>query len=298
MTDTPVITLSGLSKNFGKYTALDQLQLTLEPNKIYGLLGRNGAGKTTLLNILSARIFPSSGDYAVFGESSYENIKILRQICYVEEKGLYHRELRVRQALALTSGLYPNWDAAFAQELLETFELNPKKKFKQLSRGMESALGLVIGLASRAPLTIFDEPSLGLDAVIRERFYDILLEDYALHPRTIVISTHLIDEVSRMFENIILLDRGHILLHKPENELREQAFYLSGKQDAVWAAAKDCLVLHEEQFGGTLILGVYTRQKPRIGEDVEIQPIPMQKLFTYLIDPANQDMLRKGGVFA
>jgi len=300
MQDNYAIELNSLTKKYGSSHALDGVSVKLEPNKIYGLLGRNGAGKTTILNILSARIFATSGQALVFGKSAYENIDILKQICLIEEKGFYDDAIRIRQVLQLAGGLYPDWDVDYAGRLLEMFELDERKKYKQLSRGMESSLGLIIGLASRAPLTIFDEPSLGLDAVLRERFYEAIIEDYTEHPRTIIISTHLIDEVSRLFEDIIIVDSGKFLLHSNAAELQEKAFYISGRETAVREAAKDAVVLNEESFGNTLILSVYAKigsANPGMAKnDVDIQPMPLQKLFVQLINPQIHDTLRKAGI--
>lgn len=288
--------LNGLTKKYGSSTALDSVSVKLEPNKIYGLLGRNGAGKTTILNILSARIFATSGEALVFGKGAYENIDVLKKICLIEEKGFYDNGIRVCQVLKLAGGLYPNWDEKYAKSLVKTFELDERKKYKQLSRGMESALGLIIGLASRAELTIFDEPSLGLDAVIRERFYDAVIEDFAEHPRTIIISTHLIDEVSRLFEDVVIIDSGKLLLHSNSAELQEKAFYISGQEAVVREVAKDAIVMSEENFGNTLILCVYAKSGIKARTDVDIQPMPLQKLFVQLINPEIHDKLKKGGV--
>ena len=290
------VEIKDLTKNYGDFKALDNMSIKLAPNKIYGLLGRNGAGKTTMLNILTARLFATSGEAFAFGSRIYENIDILKQICFIEEKGFYSSGVRISEVLSLCGGLYPNWDMAYANELLKLFELDARKKYKQLSRGMESSLGLIIGLASRAPITIFDEPSLGLDAVIRERFYDAVIEDFASNPRTIIISTHLIDEVSRMFEDILIVDGGKVLLHSDANELKEKAFYLSGKEEDVRAAAKGAVVLGEETFGNTSILSVYAKNGINAAQGVEIQPIPLQKLFVSLINSKNRSMFDKGGI--
>lgn len=296
MTNKYAVELNGLTKSYKHSHAVDHINLTLEPNKIYGLLGRNGAGKTTMLNILTARIFPSGGNAYIFGEDAFENIDILKQICFIEEKGFYASAVKISEVLKLTSGLYPNWDNAYANELLNLFELDKRKKFKQLSRGMESSLGLIIGLASRAPLTIFDEPSLGLDAVVRNRFYEALIEDFAEHPRTVIISTHLIDEVSNLFEDVIMLERGKVLLKSDTMELKEKAFFISGKESAVREAAKDSIILDEEKFGSSTILSVYAENKIGTSEHVEIQPIPLQKLFVKITNPKIYETLKKGGV--
>ena len=138
--------LKGLCHRYGKFQSLDNLNLSLEAGKIYGLLGRNGAGKTTLLNVISGLLFPSQGQALVFGRACYEHPSVQKRLCVVREKAAYPRDLRVREALKLGKMLYPNWDEDYAQSLLETFELNPRKKARQLSRGMVSSLGLVIGL--------------------------------------------------------------------------------------------------------------------------------------------------------
>lgn len=288
--------LKNLTKQYKTTTAVNAVNLRLEENKIYGLLGRNGAGKTTILNMLTARIFPTGGEALVFGEPAFENIPVLRKICLIEEKGFYDSAVRVKDVLRLTAQLYPNWDEAYAQQLLATFSLDANKKYKQLSRGMETAMGLIIGLASRAPLTIFDEPSLGLDAVVRERFYDEVIADYTRHPRTFVISTHLIDEISRIFEEVVIIDAGRLLVQENTEALKEKAYFLSGKREAVAQASEGTILLHEEHFGSTLIRGVYaTKRMPSI-PGVQVQPIPLQKLFVFLCEPDVQQRLAKGGV--
>ena len=296
MNDRYAVTIDSVTKRYGAFKALDNMSMSLEPGRIYGLLGRNGAGKSTLLNILTGRIFASAGHAYVFGKSAYENVDILKQICFIEEKGFYASTVTVSQALRLASGLYPDWDQAYAENLVSLFELDKRKKYKQLSRGMESSLGLIIGLASRAQLTIFDEPSLGLDAVIRERFYDAVIEDIAEHPRTMILSTHLIDEVSQLFEDVIIMDGGRMLLKSNCVELKEKAYYLSGKAEDVRAAAKDSLTMHEESFGNTLILSVLAQKGIGKSGNVDVQPMPLQKLFVWLIDPQTQETLKKGGV--
>ncbi len=207
--------LEALSHRYGRHVALDSLNLKLPAGRIYGLLGRNGAGKTTLLNIMSSAIFASSGKILLEGKTPHEHVSALKTLCFIREKGMFPPAIRVHQVMQICSHLYPNWDMDYANRLLERFQLNPKKKYKQLSRGMESSLGLIVGLASRAPLTAFDEPSLGLDAVAREAFYDELIHDIERYPRTVIISTHLIDEVSKLFEEVIIIDKGRILTYEP-----------------------------------------------------------------------------------
>src|SRR6185437_4426143 len=136
------------------------------------------------------------------------------------ESQKYPDTFRIIDVLAVAKTLYPDWDDAYAKSLIEDFRLPIKRKIKKLSRGMLSSVGIVVGLASRAPLTIFDEPYLGLDAVARVLFYDRLLEDYAEYPRTVILSTHLIDEVSRLLEHVLVIDNGKLLLDEDADALR------------------------------------------------------------------------------
>ena len=162
-----VIEVKQLNKSYGKFNAIQDISFSIEENKIYGLLGRNGAGKTTLMKMITAQIFPTSGDLKVFGEDPYENANVLSQICFIKESQKYPDHYSVLDILEVSKSIFPNWDVNLSNSLIEDFNLPLKRKTKKLSRGMLSAVGIVIGLASRAPLTIFDEPYLGLDAVSR-----------------------------------------------------------------------------------------------------------------------------------
>ena len=173
-----VIEVKQLNKSYGKFNAVHDTSFSIHADKIYGLLGRNGAGKTTLMKMITAQIFPTSGDLKVFGENPYENANVLSQICFIKESQQYPDHYSVLDVLEVSKSIFPNWDVDFSRSLIEDFNLPLKRRIKKLSRGMLSAVGIVIGLASRAPLTIFDEPYLGLDAVSRGLFYDRLMEDY------------------------------------------------------------------------------------------------------------------------
>ena len=223
-----VVEVSHLTKAYGNVTAVNDVSFSIEANRIYGLLGRNGAGKTTIMQILTAQIFATSGEVKVFGEAPYENSRVLNQVCFIKESQKYPNNLRVIDVLELAALFFPNWDADYALALIDDFQLPLRRKMKALSRGMHSAAGVVVGLASRAPLTIFDEPYLGLDAVARTLFYDQLLEDYTEHPRTVILSTHLIDEVSRMLEHILVIDQGKLIIDEEAETLRGRAFTVVG----------------------------------------------------------------------
>ena len=247
-----VVAAAGLTKRFGEVTALDDVTFTLTGDKIYGLLGRNGAGKTTLMQLITGQNSGTSGDLMLFGERPYENERVLSRVVFIKESQTYPTAYQVRHVLSLAKRLFPNWDEDFAESLVDDFDLPRKRKVRKLSRGMLSALGVTIGLAARAPLTFFDEPYLGLDAVARQLFYDRLLADYAENPRTVVLSTHLIDEVADLIEHVLLLDRGKLLLDAPSDELRGEVVEASGPAAAVDEFAAAHQALHREQLGGAV----------------------------------------------
>jgi ABC-2 type transport system ATP-binding protein len=246
---TAVVTVRDLSKRYRDLTAVDRISFALRENAIHGLLGRNGAGKTTVMQILTGQEFATSGEVSVFGRHPYENEAVLSQVCFVKESQTYPQQFKVRHALQAARLAYPNWDEAFARRLLDDYQLPLGRQVRRLSRGMRSALGIIVGLASRAPLTLFDEPYLGLDAVARHMFYDHLLTDYAEHPRTVVLSTHLIDEVSDLIEHVLLIDKGRILIDEDADALRGQVAILSGPVAAVDEMAAGGEELHREGLG-------------------------------------------------
>lgn len=280
MTALPTIRVENIIKQYGNTRALNNLSLSFAPGKVTGLLGRNGAGKTTLLDIIHGQNFADSGRVLLDGQTVPENAAALEKLCLVREKTPYIKEYRVRDVLALCRDCYPNWDQTYAGSLLERFELDTKKRVKQLSRGMESSLGLIVGLAARTPVVMFDEPSLGLDAVAREAFYDEIIHDLPEHPRTIVISTHLIDEVSRMFENVALIESGSKLYEGTLEDLLDTARYVTGPKELVQKSIQGLKLLHDDMLGGARVACVQGTPQPLDG--VTIEGVPLQKLFVYL----------------
>lgn len=247
---TTAIEVTGLSRHFGKVRAVDDVSFTIDEGGIYGLLGRNGAGKTTLMQLLSGQDFATTGTIKVFGESPVENARVLRSVSFIKESQRYPDDFKVKHVLKSAPWFFRNWDAEFARSLVHDFRLPVDRRIKKLSRGQLSAVGVIVGLASRAPLTFFDEPYLGLDAVARQLFYDRLLEDYSEHPRTVVLSTHLIDEVSNLLEYVLVIDDGRILVDQSAESLRGTASRVAGTAGAIDAFAEGRRVLHRENVGG------------------------------------------------
>lgn len=295
-----IVEVRGLTKRYGSVTAVDEVSFTMEADKIYGLLGRNGAGKTTIMHMLTAQLFATSGEIKVFGEAPYENNRVLSQICFIKESQKYPDTYRIVDVLELSAVLFPNWDREFAYTLIKDFQLPLKRRVKKLSRGMLSAVGITVGLASRAPLTIFDEPYLGLDAVARGLFYDHLLKDYGLHPRTVILSTHLIDEVSRMLEHVIVIDNGRKLLDADTDSLRGKAFTVVGSASKVEAFASGKQAIHREAFGGLVsvtVLGSLETGERKEAEamGLELAPVSLQQLIVHLTN-GKSDTRMEGAV--
>jgi ABC-2 type transport system ATP-binding protein len=282
-----VASAKGLTKRYGSFTAVDAVDLALEENRIYGLLGRNGAGKTTIMQLLTGQLFSEEGELEVFGRAPAEHADVLRRMCFIAESQRYPESFKAAHVFKAAPWFFENWDAAFAEQLIADFRLPLNRYIKKLSRGQLSAVGVIVGLASRAPLTFFDEPYLGLDAVARHVFYDRLLEDYAEHPRTIVLSTHLIDEVANLLEHVILIDQGRILFDRDAEELRGSATTIAGPRVAVESFVADRPVIGRESLGGLASVTIDGRleQPDRVAAaqlGLELAPVSLQQLIIHL----------------
>ena len=286
---TGILKAQGLCKSYKNKQVLHNLDLTIEPGKIYGLIGRNGAGKTTLLGILTAQNTKDSGEVTYDGQNVWENQQALNDICFSRELQstmFYGRNnLKIKHYMKSASIYYPNWDEAYAQRLLEEFKLDPKKKIYQLSKGQLSMVTITIALASGSPITILDEPAAGLDVVMRERFYQLMLEDFARTNRTFLVSTHIIEEAASVFERVIILDEGRILENSPTEELVDQFRYISGREDEVDRVCAGLEVLSVHQMGRhktVAVRGGGVKLEAARQADVDIAPMNLQNVFVAL----------------
>ncbi len=269
------ITVSQLSKQYGPVTALDGVSLSLEDGKIYGLLGRNGAGKSTLMKLMSDRIRPTAGEILVDGKSVHNNAG---RIYMMSEESLYVDSMKVRDIFRWTGEFYGGFDQALADRLCEEFELNPKKKATSLSTGYKSICKLITALCVDADYIFMDEPVLGLDAGHRELFYRSLLETYADRPRMFLLSTHLIEEVAGVIEDVIIIDKGKILRTDSVENLLRSGYNITGA-----AAAVDDYCRGKEVLGCDTVGGIKTAAVLGRAEDVPagltVSPLDLQKLF-------------------
>ena len=281
----PMISATALSRRYRDQVALEDISLAVQPETVTGLLGRNGAGKTTLMRIITGQEFPTAGTIRVFGEPPAENDAVLRRTVFVREEQSYP-DFRVAEALRVASWFYPNWSEELAQHLLADFGLPPRRRFRKLSRGMRSVVGIVIGLAARAELTLFDEPYAGLDAVARQQFYDQLLTDLAEQPRTVLLSTHLIDEMADLLEHVVILDRGRVVVDAPADDVRGTAVTVNGPATAVEEFVAGRAVWQRRQLGsrasvtipGPLDLAAQARARTM---RLSLEPLSLQQLLVH-----------------
>lgn len=278
-----------LVKSFDEVRALDGVNIEIEENKIYGLLGRNGAGKTTFLRIIGNELVQDSGSVRIYEEEVFDNRKALENLCFVKDKSIYLKDYTLKNIMENAKPFYKNWDEEFAWRLVKEFGMDINKPFRKMSKGMQSIAGIIVGLSSRAPVTAYDEPYLGLDAAARQKFYDILINDYYENPRTIIFSTHLIDEMSKLFEKIIVINKGRVILNEDVDAIRNKAFYISGKKDVVEEYVKGKKAVFSEEIGtlrrAAVISNEILKDKNEIETlGMELTPVPLQKLFIYITE--------------
>ncbi|SMQ72853.1 ABC-2 type transport system ATP-binding protein [Devosia lucknowensis] len=284
---SPVLQINNLTVRYGNTVAIDGLTLALQGDGIHGLLGRNGSGKSSLLSVIAGLRKASGGSVLLDGQPIFENEAATTRICLIREGGdTVEDSETVATALRYASDMRPFWDGACAERLLGTFKLDARSRIGSLSRGQRSALGCILGLAARAPVTLFDEVYLGLDAPSRYAFYEALLADYMDHPRLIVLSTHLIEEVARLFSDVIIIHDGKLLLREDAETIQGRGLSLIGPEDAVARATSGLTVLATKSLGPTRSVAVYGQaeevERRARDEGLEVGALPLQDLFVHL----------------
>lgn len=242
-----VIECTNLTKSYCRSPILKNVTFSIEENKITGLIGRNGAGKTTLLKISAGFWRETSGKIDVFNERPFNSLKVSANTIFIDNQMYFPPSLKLTEILDAAGHFYERWDGELAQRLFNYFSFNPHYYPGNLSKGLRSTFNMIVGLCSRSALTIFDEPTTGMDAAVRKDFYRALLKDYISHPRTIIISSHHLDEIESLLEDVLLLKDGKTMLHIPISELKEWAIKLTGKKAAIeqWIQNRELLFSHE-----------------------------------------------------
>jgi ABC-2 type transport system ATP-binding protein len=248
-----VIKASGLRKAFGTTIALDGIDLRVEQGRILGLIGPNGAGKTTALNAILG-LTPYQGELQVLGRDPWtERDQLMRDVCFVADVAVLPRWLRVSQALDYVAGVHPRFDRAKAQSFLAKTTIKSSSKVRELSKGMVAQLHLALVMAIDAKLLVLDEPTLGLDILFRKQFYDSLLNDYFDRNRTILVTTHQVEEVQNVLTDLMFINRGRIAF-ACNMEVFESRFMELMVLPEQLAAARALRPIHERQVFGRSIL--------------------------------------------
>jgi len=217
-----VVDVAGLSRRFGQKVALDEVSFVASAGRIYGLVGANGAGKTTLIKHLLGLLRAKSGSVRVFGRDPVRDpVGVLRRVGYLSEERELPEWMRIDELMRYTQAYHPSWDMGYADDLLDTFNLDRAKKVKELSKGMRAQTGLVAAVAHRPDLLILDEPSTGLDAVVRKDILDAIIRTVADDGRTVIFSSHLLEEVERMSDHVTMIHNGRVALEGSVESIRD-----------------------------------------------------------------------------
>ena len=275
-----MIELKQVTKQYGQATVLKNITLTVDEPGIYCLLGRNGAGKTTLLKSIAGYQNITSGTIQVDGKTITPST-LDTGVSYIENFAK-HFNLPVRKLLRIASEVNPNYDYDFASEMMERFELDGKKKFNHLSLGMKTMVSTIICLASNKEVILLDEPVLGFDAIMRVEFYDMLTESFQKHPRIIIVSTHIIEEIAKTIQKLIIIDKGSVRFFDTLQSVETKAFRVSGLQKDVEAATRGLHVIGQDTVGG-LVTSYIFDNPPEQAASLEIHPLSLQDFFIQMV---------------
>lgn len=275
-----MIQLEHVTKQYGHVSVLKNINLKIEQPGIYCLLGRNGAGKTTLLKSIAGYQNITSGKIQI-DQQLITTSTLDPNVSYIENFAK-HFHLPVRKLLRIASEVNPNYDSDFALEMMERFELDEKKKFHHLSLGMKTMISTIICLASNKSVVLLDEPVLGFDAIMRMEFYDMLTESFQKHPRIIIVSTHIIEEIAKSIQKLIIIDAGRIRFFDTLQAVQAKAFRVSGLKKEVDAATEGRNVIAQDIVGG-LATSYLFDTPPAEGDSLEIQPLSLQEFFIEIV---------------
>lgn len=262
--------------------ALDGITFQLKDQKITGLIGRNGAGKTTLLKILAGFIRESSGDIQVFSNNPFNNLRVSANSILVDDQMSFPDSLTLADILEVAPEFYKRWDKELANNLFKYFRLNPKQLHSRLSKGNKATFNMIFGLSTRCELTMFDEPTNGMDEAVRSDFYRALLKDYIAHPRSILISSHHLAEMVHLLEDILLIDKGKVVFHQSLEEVKEYAVALHGPTDLVEKLTVGKEIFHTKQLDSQRMYVVIRREEVPVVEGVTVHPVSASDVCMYV----------------
>ncbi|WP_397536787.1 ATP-binding cassette domain-containing protein [Rummeliibacillus pycnus] len=283
-----VIECSNVQKKFKRKDALSNITFQLEENKIMGLIGRNGAGKTTLLQLLAGMTKPTSGVIKVFGETPFNNLFVSANSIYIHDQMQFPGSFTLQDILETAANFYGNWDGNLANKLISYFSLDPQAYHSDLSKGMKNTFNFILGLSTHCALTLFDEPINGMDEAVRKDVYRALLKDYIANPRTIIISSHFLEEMEHLLEVVLLIDQGIVVFNKSLEEIQSFALALQGPTDAIqkWTVGLEKLEEKQIALGYAKVLlraeDCTFDERALQQEDITISSVSASEVYMYM----------------
>ena len=275
-----MVEIDGIAKCYGKTKVFQNLSLKIEEPGIYCLLSRNGAGKTTLMKAIAGYLDVSEGSISIDGKR-ISKASMTTDVSYIENYAK-HFNLPIGRLLKIAANVNEKYDEEAAKRMLERFELDSRKKYNQLSLGMKSMGSTIISLASCRSVILLDEPVLGFDVIMREEFYNMLEESFRDYPRTIIISTHIIEEIAKAVNGLIVLDEGRIKFFDTLQSVESKAYSVSGLRKDVEEATAGLRKIGEQDVGGLLSAYIFDNP-PSPSEKLEIRKLSLQEFFIQLV---------------
>lgn len=272
-----MINCVNVRKKFGRKMVLDELNLQIDEPKLVGLVGRNGVGKSTLMSLLAGLEKPTKGKVEVLEQVAFDNLYVSVNSIYIHPNMTFPANLSLRELCQMGAQFYMHWDQALSEKLFAYFDIPLHQTFQQLSTGMQSMFATIFGLATRAAVTLLDEPVNGIDEGLRKDMYRAILKEYIAYPRLIIISSHLLDELEHLLEEIVILHQGKVLVHDNIDDFASSHMIWEGELSRMLAAYPDALILERSPFGGDRVL-----VPSHIKGDFQQQAISAKDLYLYL----------------
>jgi ABC-2 type transport system ATP-binding protein len=246
------------------------------------------------MKIWAGILDPTAGDVRIFNKPPMDNLSVLNNVVYTYHNVVYDPNLRLKTILYMYKTLYAGFDAGFADKLMKFFELNGRMKYKSLSQGMGSIFNFICALSCRAPLTMMDEPVLGMDVTVRKAAYEILLREYTAHPRTFIISSHLLSEIEGILSDILLIERGRVVLHNAIDEVRNSAYRVDGNGVRSYAEGLPTMVIKTDGLTSFAVIReplTPERAEAAKARGLKVSPVRAEDICTYLTRQNKEDEL-------
>ena len=289
-----IIECKNLEKRFKEKYGVKNINLDIEEGKLYGVLGRNGAGKTTLLNLIAQRYIKTNGEIKIYGEEPFENTDVLSKIFFINDDTQFINK-RIEEIFKQGRESFGSWDEEYKNDLVSNFSLNINERYKNLSTGNKALVRIILGLASKCPITIFDEVYSGLDASSRKELYKLLLDEQQENKRTVLFSTHLIDEADILFENVVIIHEGEIILNSSLEDLTNKSFEVVCPKDIYEEVVSKKNIIFKEDIGNyskCSILDAFTEMEMESlrMKGVNVGRLSLQDLFINLTQGGNKNV--------